>query len=185
MRRFYEAGDQVEALRIATSLRVLVHDTASSTPLLRLAVPEYANLMITDCARRHYTETDLEQPMALFTVAWTTDPVRGVIPVASLEGAPKVPLGTWWSGFALVFPNPRATGNVIFRRKDLVLVLANRDGGAHVDPDGLPDDHQRLITENPASTGQGSVITTKWDMARCFVAQSGAEMVALLNELTN
>lgn len=176
---YYDDGVQAEALRIATSLRVLVHETAASTPLLALAVPDYRRLTIVDCARRAgYTDEEVKSGlMVLMTLTMGMRPGRGVVPLVALDGAPLVDLETWWRGYALVY------GTIVFARKDLVLVLANKAGGAHVDPDGLPPDHERLITDGPLTASRPLGVSEHYDAAHWFVAQSGAEMLELLRRL--
>lgn len=55
---------------------------------------------------------------------------------------PFVPFLAWWK--AVVFKDQR--GNR-FSRKDIVLTVANQDGGAHVDPE-LDEDYDALSKKN-------------------------------------
>lgn len=55
---------------------------------------------------------------------------------------PVVPFSAWWN--AVVFKDKR--GNT-FSRREVVLTLANQDGGAHVDPE-LDEDYAGLSKEN-------------------------------------
>jgi hypothetical protein len=44
----YKNGSEAEALRIATTIRVLIHETNSSNPLLKQIDPNYLTLTILD-----------------------------------------------------------------------------------------------------------------------------------------
>jgi hypothetical protein len=59
------------------------------------------------------------------------------------EGQPSlVPFHEWWS--RIIFRNPEGQA---LSRKDLVLAVANTDGGAHVDPD-LDETYAKLRDES-------------------------------------
>jgi len=68
---------------------------------------------------------------------------------------------------------------VIYTRKKIVLILANREGGAHVDPDEDPD-YVRLLTDQPLGFTMGGTQVETPDMARFLAAQSGVEMLECL-----
>jgi hypothetical protein len=60
-------------------------------------------------------------------------PNLGLIPLP----AQFIPAPAWWEQIVLISPGKR------WRRRDLTLSAANKDGGAHVDPDLTPE-YQRL-----------------------------------------
>jgi hypothetical protein len=68
---------------------------------------------------------------------------------------------------------------LIYRRKQVVLILANREGGAHVDQDEDPD-YERLLTDLPLSFAEYGVPVETPDLARFLTAQSGVQMLECL-----
>lgn len=119
----YDAGDDAEALRIATALRVLVHQTANSDSL--------------------FSQMGIRNTIKLLSTIRPVPATSGVtdgISILSPKGSRLVhpPLGSsrhyelvavedWWT--QSVF----SRDNQIVTRKDMVLLGANKDGGAHVD----------------------------------------------------
>jgi hypothetical protein len=135
----FDAGTSGEAKRLATSLRVLFHDTSRSRSLLgqlrRLGgkfisttVPPTAGnlsthggLMITAISE---AESSYYAPLdAGWIVRW-------------------LPFDDWWN--EVVFIDDQKAE---LTRKTLVLAVANKDGGAHVDPK-LDEVYARLSRHN-------------------------------------
>ncbi|WP_068278360.1 hypothetical protein [Aldersonia kunmingensis] len=121
--RDFDGGDEEEALRLATTMRVLFHDTSSSTSLL------------THLSIRHET-TMLATPPTQFA-DWrdflnvsidlnSSEPVRFLPKLGGLF-IPDVPLEDWWATDSI------AASETAVSRKRIILGAANRDGGAHVD----------------------------------------------------
>jgi hypothetical protein len=79
-----------------------------------------------------------------------------------------------------VFTFPSRLGRqLVYKRKQVVLVLADKEGGAHVDEHQDPD-YLRLLTDLPLSfTVSGFQVKTP-DLARFLTAQSGVEMLECL-----
>ena len=72
--------------------------------------------------------------------------------------------GAWWNAIVFTFQSRIGT-QLIYRRKHVVLTLANKEGGAHVDKDIHPD-YARLLTDSPLSfTFAGTEVETP-DLAR-------------------
>lgn len=124
----FDEGYIHEAKRLATSVRVLVHDTQSSSSLL--------------------SQLNLKSALGFYDTCMDFNPnnllaSNGIIAihagssakyVAPLENSPLglgvlEPFEDWWN--KLVFANPTGVG---FTRAELILILANKEGGAHVDP---------------------------------------------------
>lgn len=57
----------------------------------------------------------------------------------------------------------------------MVLILSNKEGGAHVDQDEDPD-YARLLTDLPLSFADYGLQVETPDLARFLAAQSGVEM---------
>jgi hypothetical protein len=119
-------------MRLAVTLRVLLHDSSSSRSLL-------GQLQVKDALRFEdtamYPDPRLIQKAGLVIIQWTTGTeVRHVAPLGDLLSPdrihPPLRFKRWWTVRAIEGSHGR-----IYRRRDLVLTMANQDGGAHVDPD--------------------------------------------------
>jgi hypothetical protein len=140
--RAFDEGMIAEAKRLAVTIRVLVHDTAASKSLL-------GQLGIKQSLR--FTESLQPDPpgnmAAYHGVVGTKVSHSGAEFFAWLDdGPPFPPLSStfqeWWSRYVI-----RDHDGSRFTRKDLVLTLANKEGGAHVDPE-LEREYVRLSREN-------------------------------------
>lgn len=172
------AGENAEALRVATSLRVLVHDNPArgTHALLKQVITGYEAIPIPDKTTLYPAsfQDDLRDGKVM---AYQTIPMRTGGRISQFEvNYDCVPLRQWWSEVpAFITGDEKARAARTFTRKELVLILANKEGGAHVDPDGPPENYVRLITERPIRVS-GSYVDTL-DIARWTVAQSGAELL--------
>jgi len=116
-----------ESKRIAVSIRILLHDTTSSHSLLKQL--NMKNIDFYDSAIE-YNESSQTTHHGLIYLA-TAPPENRY--VAMLDGAPsiyikKVKFDEWWNKTVLVDVKKNKLS-----RKDLILITANQDGGAHVD----------------------------------------------------
>jgi hypothetical protein len=128
----FDAGDTAEAARSAVAIRVLVHDAGRSFSVLR-------QLGVKDRLRFVDTATPLRPGNAASTnglVVMTMSNQGGDVFVPPLDnlsdarqGKPRLSFPDWWEAVVII----DILGSR-FSRKDLVLALANSDGGAHVDP---------------------------------------------------
>jgi hypothetical protein len=181
---FY-AGDHVSALPIAVIIRTLVHKTDKSTPLLGQIRPDYESLEIKD---KMPDEADAAAKCAaeggfvlLCSVGIQGTIGKGFSPTVDLTSPTYVlaPLGNWWTRACIIVPFgvfPKATHHAVFSKRSLALVLANKEGGAHVDPK-LPPDYVALITNSPIHTFVNGVKTDTVNLARYAVAQAGVELL--------
>src|ERR1700733_2280989 len=122
----FDHGFQDEAVRIATSLRVLLHDTARSTSLLRLlgAKDRIRLLSTVD----YISENAVFADQAGF-IRISGDGTATVVPKLEMARVKNLmAVKTWWNQVFYVRNQFRIT------RKDVILAAANKDGGAHVDP---------------------------------------------------
>lgn len=120
----YDKGFIDEALRIATTIRVLVHDTGNSTSLLTHL----------NCKSISFLSTVPEPSQSTFYYVG-----MGIVSVSGNDGKYEPTLGDgppvneyltvskWWKQVVYIL-----SGNRITRRK-IVLTAVNKDGGAHVD----------------------------------------------------
>ena len=139
--RSYDEGFHGEAKRLATVIRVLVHDTPRSKSLLGQL--KCKNTIFYDTAY-DYNPNNLLAHMGL--VGFRIGP-NGPEYWAPLDdgppGRPKVwvPFDRWWN--KTVFKKDACE----LTRKDVILSLADQDGGAHVDP-RLDDAYAALSRNN-------------------------------------
>lgn len=133
--RLFDAGKKHEAKRLSVTIRVLLHDTSMSKSLLsQLDLKD--RLLFLDTAGPVNRKNLLPlTPLISFRMTQTEDgPVPSYEPVF-LEG-PRPESGLralrfedWWTMMVL-----RDAAMEEYSRRDLVLYLANKVGGAHVDP---------------------------------------------------
>lgn len=135
----YDEGQESEAKRCAVSIRILVHDTMHSKSLLgQLGV--------------------LDRILFLDTVSgvfpWNPLPGFGLVVarigpdskfIAPLEDSPErrwILFKEWWHGTVFIDGERNQIS-----RKQLLLAVANQDGGAHVDPK-LDQVYAKLTRQN-------------------------------------
>jgi hypothetical protein len=127
----YDAGDEAEAMRVATTVRVLCHETPKSHALLA-QLGLLGKLLFVDTSGVLPPPELSEEGLVFVTWASPLAPVGTGGFCALLDkaerSAPK-PFGVWWDTMALEMPGHTMT------RKEIVLALANKEGGAHVDPE--------------------------------------------------
>lgn len=173
------AGDLAEAIHIAAIIRVLVHETGSSKPLLKQLTPNYLQMEILD--RIPSKEEDL--PPGKRSVVVLSFPVsvrmtsEGIFlnPDLNVETyAPSI-LGKWWQRPCLILP-----GLGGFSRRELVLGLANKEGGAHVDPDISKRYHQ-LLESKSVHFGWNKETVAPLNVSRLMTGQAGIELLDCLD----
>jgi hypothetical protein len=133
----FDRGEMDEAIRMAVSIRVLFHDTGRSTSLLmQLGAKDI--FLTSTCAPIPEGAFVGHGSMVFTSITMTANgPVAAM--KASLGDGPPVnyhlKAEDWWN--QTVFVLPRGEDRRI-SRKDIVLVAANKDGGAHVDTELTP-----------------------------------------------
>ncbi len=130
----YDKGRRHEAKRLATSIRVLLHDTSMSRSLLGLLELKDKLLFLDTAGPVNRKNLLPLTPLLIFQATMTaTGPVGSYIPVFYDGPRPgpdyrALPFDEWWTMMVL-----RDANHVEYSRRDLVLYLANKAGGAHVD----------------------------------------------------
>lgn len=123
----YDAGQVYEGVRIATSLRVMFHQTRNSTSLLtHLGSPAIQLLSTCDAAKPHQ---DFFPAMTKIEM----NPLHNhlsYVPKLQVDYERPVPFNDWW--FREVVYLSKANSLEV-TREDLVRGAADKDGGAHVD----------------------------------------------------
>ena len=170
---FYD-GKFAESVRIATIIRVLVHETSMSKPLLRQALPSALDLPILD----HAGEQPGEKAIFRFAVSARMGPT--IAPAVDLSSSHHSlsTVGSWWNAEVFTFRSQVGT-QLVYTRKRVVLILADTEGGAHVDPDENRD-YVRLLTDSPISFSHYGLPVETPDLARFLTAQSGVQMLDCL-----
>ncbi len=135
----YDQGRDGEAKRLAVSIRVLCHDTTSSHSLLG---------QLGSLSKKFIGTAIPYDPRNVAThngLAMVAARGRETVYIPMLDGTPyrrRIPFADWWT--EVVFVDDRKSK---LSRKDLILAVANQDGGAHVDP-GLNETYARLSRHN-------------------------------------
>jgi len=169
-RAFY-AGDFAESVRIATILRTLVHETGRCKPLLKQARPNALDLPILEHAAQSADDD------ALFRFAVSVRLGSPIAPAVDLHSSHNTSssIGAWWGREVFAFRSWVGT-QLIYTRKRVMLILADKEGGAHVDPFQDPD-YVRLLTDSPLSFADHGLPVATPDLARFLAAQSGVQML--------
>jgi len=176
LRAFYE-GQFAESLRIATTIRVLVHETGMCKPLLKQARSDGLDLKILEHADE---ETPDEEEIFRFAVGMRMGPGPSLAPAVDLGSSHYrlSSVGAWWNHAVFTFRSQLGR-QLIYARKKVVLILANTEGGAHLDPNEDPD-YVKLLTDHPLTFNFEGVNIETPDVARFLTAQSGVEMLDCL-----
>lgn len=128
----FDSGEVLEGLRLATTLRILLHDTSKSKSLLRLMGLKGTYYFNT--GRPLGTSNHMPQWSLLRLVAESdSEEVRfePLLDNYAIDFSPNWrTFKEWWEQPILATKLLRET----ISRKELVLYLSNKDGGAHVDP---------------------------------------------------
>lgn len=121
----FDAGHFEEGLRIAVSLRVLLHDTPGSTSLLtHLGIKSSANLLTT--FEPGFTEDKASGLLSIFIPMWVDHAGSRRPPLDAATRRDFIPVAEWWDEVVI-------GSNTMPSRKDIIPAAANQDGGAHVD----------------------------------------------------
>jgi hypothetical protein len=171
---FYDDGQFAESVRIATIIRVLVHETGKSKPLLKQAQPNGFDLAILDHA------SERPDDKAIFRFAVSARLGATIAPAVDLGSTHHIlsTVGAWWNAEVFTFQS-RVGTQLVYTRKKVILILANTEGGAHVDADEDLD-YARLLTDAPISFSDFGIPVETPDLARFLTAQSGVQMLDCL-----
>lgn len=162
----YDSGKTVAAKSIASSLRVLVHDTPTSHALLK-----QTNMLDRDFYDTAELRTDHEggtwagSYSALLGIAFGGNRSGYVPNLDSNKNSRWIPFRNYWDEVIFI-----DQANNSFTRKDIVLAVANQDGGSHVDP-GLDPKYESLSRKN--SLGWMSGNDSSWEELK------GAELASV------
>ncbi len=139
--------NEIEAKRVATHIRTLVHDTSNSVSLLKKLNSKEIMFIDTNAPKNAFANWKFNKVGMSGGIFNDKTPYIGIVG-KDLNGNPdgtvsikyfpiykewtnynsKIDFETWWN--AEIYDN--RNGDVL-TRKGLVLNLANKDGGAHID----------------------------------------------------
>lgn len=145
----YDNGNHEEAIRIATHLRTLIHNTRNSTSVLSHLGAMGVNINASPCHSPDAvlfgsTLSEIELKFHSDGESGTTYEVRQ-LPLGMQYLCRHIPLEQW-----LNEPIMRSLEGA-FSRRDIILWAANKDGGAHVDAE-LPAMYAWLVDGTVSST---------------------------------
>lgn len=141
--KLYDSGKTVVAKSIASSIRVLVHQSPTSHALL-----EQMGILGQDFYDTAQLRADHNGGIwsgsysALLGIAIGSNHSGYVPNLDSDKDVRWVPFQKYWN--EIIFVDQE---NNSFTRKDIVLAVANQDGGSHVDP-GLDPKYEKLSRNN-------------------------------------
>lgn len=139
----YDAGHEVVGKHIALSLRVFLHGTERSQSLLSLV--GLKDISFIDSSGGIRFDNLLTSSSLTLTKLSTNDP--RFVPRCLFPDNPAIPkrgatFSDWWTQIVIVDTNGHQ-----FSRREIVLNVANTDGGAHVDPT-LDEAYMQLSRHN-------------------------------------
>ncbi|HLF35175.1 MAG TPA: hypothetical protein VI583_13115 [Cyclobacteriaceae bacterium] len=140
----YDQGNESIALEIAVKLRILFHNSNNSKSLLRQLKLEDIPFISTS---HKYNSKNLINHHGLLSIK--TSIVNNILEKAILvprlndEVKKVVTFKNWWSSEKVIAIKHK----IFFTRKDIILELADTDGGAHVD-DSLKEEYFNLSRMN-------------------------------------
>lgn len=134
--REFDAGDHAETKRIAASLRVIFHQTGTSTSLLTHLNGTVISLLSTACSPISPGTVTAPSNLASLVLRCTDQGIsfKSTAPLDNTLLRRFIPFADWWDTEVVCL-----TPKVQMTRKSLVLAVANQDGGAHVDAKLKPD----------------------------------------------
>jgi SEC-C motif len=138
----YDCGFHGEAKRLAVTIRILLHDHGSNKALLA-QLGRLNSMRFFDSAEPN-PPGNIGTYSGLVVTAHTKHGAEYMPMLDDNQVGPGewVPFDSWWETAIFVDNKKRKIS-----RKDLILSLANQDGGAHVDP-ALNETYSALSKEN-------------------------------------
>lgn len=134
----YDNGFEDEAQRIATCLRVLLHDTNNSKSIFKqLKIKNMLFLSTTE----NFIPANMVSYHGLLSIFSSNEQTKYKPIGLDGKNIKLLNFDNWWNEI-IIYDKQN-----LFSRKDIVLSIANKDGGAHVDPK-LNKTYARLTKDN-------------------------------------
>jgi hypothetical protein len=125
--QIYDLGDQSIAKEIAVKLRILFHNTNNSKSLLNQLRLEH--IPFVDTSEKFDPRNFMTHHGLLMLLMGSN--VGQLSPLLEFSSVKYTLFEEWWNIDIVISDQKKNT----FTRKKIILELANRDGGAHVDPE--------------------------------------------------
>lgn len=145
--QIFDAGNRVIGYPLSTTVRVLVHNTRTSHALLE-QTGDLSSMPFLDTSLP-IDPKNLLSHGGLVVMQMTTGRGASWVPRVAVPGPPVpgaeprlVPFGTWWTQDVMKDHNGK-----LWSRARMVLAIANKEGGAHIDPT-QPVDLRAIEEEN-------------------------------------
>lgn len=139
----YDQGYHAEAKRIASILRILFHETRKSRSLLGQLRLRNIDWLDSSSA---YDPDNQASYVGLMSIRFDSSRIPWLIPRGTPEGTTtKTDFDKWWSHPVIVAV--AGIRKTYFSRQNIILNVADTDGGAHVDPE-LEDVYEELSRKN-------------------------------------
>ncbi len=182
---------EFEAKRVATTVRILIHDTCNSVSLLKSLNLKSALKFISSASPndgRLHSMTGMvgvrganrNQYFGLVAKV-NKDNKLTAVPLFQqhlpewYKSYTKLSFKNWWEMEII-----KINGNGI-SRKDLILYVANKDGGAHVDPI-LPEKYHEIKSSKLMMNIQGSETEFEKNVVYASVVQIGWELLSSIKK---
>lgn len=153
----YDLGNVNEAKRIAVHIRVMVHDTVKSCSLLKQLKDNFG----TEIKILSHRNKQSASGCLFYTGLTIQMGPQGIkyVPMMDLKHPrqQEVSVEDWWNTVLVVIDGE------IYTRKDIILGLANKDGGAHVDLD-TKNSYHKLTRETTLYEAQGAFDMGKFEL---------------------
>jgi len=182
----YDGGNDLEVLNIATRLRVILHGPGSLVSQLHLA----KRLRFRDTSTHRL---DPERNICVANIGFKLTVGVGAKWIPLLDGwpeghpkPPRQPFNIWWGEAILPSSSPDGLDRTPhYARRDLVLAIANQDGGAHVghrdaNYDRLTKDHFTYEVAWRTAEGETSFQPVRGNPTNVCVRQIGHEVLRTL-----
>lgn len=164
--QIYDQGKIIAAKSMATTIRVLLHDTQKSASLLGQL--NRKGISFFDTAEEVSDPPGTMRAgsfSALLGIAFGESTTKGYVPHFDSMPARMVDFDEYWN--EVIFIDQKKAE---FTRKDIILFVANQDGGSHVDP-GLDEKYAELSRKNSLGWKMGDDVS--------WVDLKGAELASI------
>jgi len=181
----YDGGAEMEAQRIAGIIRVLMYDKPRNSTSLLTHLDAWHICIPSTCPPNPSPKTIAHQShlsQIILNIFPNADGSQGASAKCIAYGPSKfkstIPAAKWWEERVYLFIDGTA-----YRRQDLIMVAANRDGGSHVDAT-LPPIYAYLATKlvgvSTASNQDGNEVVLKLQLS-LIEHQMGASEIEIRN----
>lgn len=169
----FDKGSLNEGKRIATQIRTIVHQTKNSSSLL-LQMKESFGIQIKILSKTHSKLIDGAIFWASITIQFNKEGAR-YIPMLDLNhpALNEVNIKDWWDDVLIIINGEDYT------RKDIILGLVNKDGGAHIDPD-MKHKYNKLTREIKVFESSGQIDLGKFELT--IARESGFYLLLALKK---